>query len=64
VRTFVRENSLGLFFLTLFLVVVFAQSFAGWLDYNEEGRTHDAAEYSYGRYVLSSQFGQALLENW
>jgi hypothetical protein len=64
VRTFVRENSLALFFLTLFLVVVVAQSFAGWLDYNEEARTHGAAEYSYGRYVLSSQFGQALLENW
>ena len=63
-RSFVRENSLGLFFLVLFLVVVAAQSFVGWLDFNEEARAHEGAEYSYGRYVLSSQFGQAVLENW
>jgi hypothetical protein len=64
VRTFVRENSLGLFFLALFLAVVSAQSVVGWLDYNEEARAHESAEYSYGRYVLSSHFGQAVLENW
>jgi Domain of unknown function (DUF6766) len=64
VRAFVRENSLGLFFLVLFLVVVGAQSVAGWLDYNEDARAHEAAEYTYGRYVLSSHFGQAVLENW
>jgi hypothetical protein len=64
VRRFVRENSLGLFFLVLFLAVVAAQSVVGWLDYNEEARAHESAEYSYGRYVLSSHFGQAVLENW
>jgi hypothetical protein len=64
VRRFVRENSLGLFFLVLFLAVVVAQSYVGWLDYNEEARAHDAGGYSYGRYVLSSHFGQAVLENW
>jgi hypothetical protein len=64
VRAFVRENSLGLFFLVLFLVVVGAQSVAGWLDYNEDARAHEAAEYTYGRYVFSSHFGQAVLENW
>jgi hypothetical protein len=63
-RGFVRENSLGLFFLALFLVVVVGQSFAGWLDANEGARAHGADELSYGRYVLSSQFGQAVLENW
>lgn len=63
-RAFVRENSLGLFFLALFLAVVSAQSVVGWLDHNEEARAHDAAEYSYGRYVSSSHFGQAVLENW
>jgi hypothetical protein len=63
-RRFVRENSLGLFFLVLFLVVLVAQSYVGWLDSNEEARAHGGGEYSYGRYVLSSQFGQAVLENW
>ena len=64
VRAFLRQNSLGLFFLALFLAVLGAQSFVGWLDFNEEARAHDSAEYSYGRYLLSSQFGQAVLENW
>jgi hypothetical protein len=64
VRTFVRENSLGLFFLALFLAAVSAQSVVGWLDFNEEARAHESAEYSYGRYVLSSHFGRAVLENW
>ena len=36
----------------------------GWLDFNEEARDHDSDEYSYGRYVFSSQFGRAMLENW
>ena len=33
-RTFLRENSLGLFFGGLFLAAVVGQSFAGWHDYN------------------------------
>ena len=28
------------------------------------GRTHDSDTYSYGRYVFSSYFGRAMLENW
>ena len=63
-RTFVRENSLGLFFFVLFAAVLIAQSFVGWLDFNEEARAHGSGEYSYGRYVTSSHFGQAVLENW
>jgi hypothetical protein len=63
-RRFVRENSLGLFFLGLFLAVLVAQSFAGWLDFNEDARAHDSATYTYSRYVLSSEFGRAVLENW
>jgi hypothetical protein len=63
-RAFFRDNSLGLFFLALFLAAVSAQSVAGWLDFNEEARVHGSAEYSFGRYVLSSHFGRAVLENW
>jgi hypothetical protein len=64
VRRFVRENSLGLFFLVLFLATLVAQSFAGWLEFNQVARAEGSDEYSYGRYVLSSHFGQAVLENW
>jgi hypothetical protein len=64
VRSFLRDNSLSLFFLGLFLAALAGQSVAGWLDFNEEAQIHDSSTYSYGRYVLSSAFGQAMLENW
>jgi hypothetical protein len=64
VRAFVRGNSLGLFFLALFLAALVAQSFAGWFDFNREARAEGSDEYSYVRYVFSSHFGQAVLENW
>jgi hypothetical protein len=60
----VRENSLSLFFLVLFLATLFAQSYAGHLDYNEELKAHDDPEISWGRYAVSSKFGVAVMENW
>jgi hypothetical protein len=63
-RAFVRDNSLSLFFLVLFLGALLGQSVAGWLDFNDEARAHGSDTYTYGRYVLSSEFGRAMLENW
>jgi hypothetical protein len=61
---FVRDNSLGLFFLALFLAALVAQSFAGWFDFNEVARAEGSDEYTYVRYISSSHFGRAVLENW
>ena len=63
-RAFVRSSSLSLFFLTLFVAALAAQSWAGWLDFNEEATIHGSDTYSYGRYLVSSEFGRAVLENW
>jgi uncharacterized protein DUF6766 len=63
-RSFLRDHSLSLFFLALFLAALAGQSVAGWLDFNDEARAHESDTYSYGRYVLSSEFGRAVLENW
>ena len=63
-RSFLRDHSLSLFFLVLFLAALCGQSVAGWLDFNDEARAHESDTYSYGRYVLSSEFGRAVLENW
>jgi hypothetical protein len=60
----VREHSLSLFFLVLFLAALLGQSFAGHLDYNEELEQHDDPTVSWGRYVTSSKFGVAVMENW
>jgi hypothetical protein len=63
-RLWLRNQSLSLFFLLLFLVSLLAQSIAGQRAFNEEQLLHGSETVSYGRYVLSSEFGQAVFENW
>jgi Domain of unknown function (DUF6766) len=63
-RAWIRENSLSLFFLILCLVTLGGQSIAGHLEYNEELRAHGDPTISWGRYVVSSHFGGAVMENW
>jgi hypothetical protein len=64
VRTFLKHNGLAVFFLVLFLAALIGQAFAGHADFNEEQLRHSSPTMSLGRYVLSSQFGVAVLENW
>jgi hypothetical protein len=64
VRLWLRNNSLSLFFLLLFLITVFAQSLAGQRAYNQEQLEHDSPTISYARYLVASDFGQAVMENW
>jgi hypothetical protein len=59
-----KEQSLSLFFLLLFLATLVGQSFAGQHAHNAEQLAHDSEPLSWGRYVLSSSFGEAVIENW
>jgi hypothetical protein len=59
-----KEQSLSLFFFALFLGAVVGQSFAGQRAYNAERLAHDSEPLSYWRYLVSSSFGEAVLENW
>ena len=61
---FVRFNSLSLFFLFLFLAAVVAQSIVGLHEYNEEAVQHAQETISWSRYIYTSEFGAAVLENW
>ncbi len=63
-RKFVKDNSLSIVFLALFLGALVLQAFAGHADFNEDQDRHGDARVSLGRYVLSSEFGTAVLENW
>ena len=60
----VRDQSLSLFFLVLFLAALAGQAYAGHLDYNEELEAHDDSPISLGRYIVSSKYGAAVMENW
>src|SRR5215211_1274881 len=63
-RRFVRENSLSIFFGLLFLGALTGQAIAGHAAYNQEQLAHGEPAVSLGRYVTSSDFGRAVLENW
>jgi hypothetical protein len=63
-RAFLRNNSLSLFFLALFLGALVLQAIAGHADFNEDQDRHGNPHISLGRYVVSSAFGTAVLENW
>ncbi len=63
-RSFLRHNSLSLVFLALFVLALVFQAIAGHADFNEDQVRHGDAEVSLGRYVVSSEFATAVLENW
>jgi hypothetical protein len=69
-RRWLRDNGLSVFFLALFLGALVAQAIAGWHEYNNDEIAHAHLEdqqpetLSLGRYVTSSSFGQAVMENW
>jgi hypothetical protein len=63
-RRWASENSLSLFFLGLFLIAVVGQSVAGLYEFNDHQTQHGQPTLSYGRYLVSSDFGSDMLENW
>ena len=61
---FLRENSLSVFFFGIFLVTLGGQSLAGQRAFNAEQAAHDEPTVSWARYLVSSDFGGAVMENW
>ena len=65
-----RNHSLSLFFLVILLAALVGQAIAGHDEYNNDEiehaqLLHESPEtLSLGRYVVSSSFGQAVMENW
>jgi hypothetical protein len=63
-RRWLFEQSLSLFFLTIFLATIVGESFAGQHNYNAEQLEHGGSPVSWWDYVVSSNFGAAVMENW
>jgi hypothetical protein len=65
-----RDHGLSLFFLAIFLLALVGQAIAGHAGYNNDEIEHAAMlgerpeTLSFWRYVVSSSFGQAVMENW
>jgi hypothetical protein len=64
VRRFIRDHSLSLFFLVIFLAALIGQAIAGHILHNEEAMAHHGETMSLWRYIRSSDFGNAVMENW
>ena len=63
-RAFLRHNGLSLVFLGLFVAAVVFQAIAGHADFNEDQDRHGDPRITLGRYLVSSEFANALMENW
>jgi len=63
-RTSLRENGLSLFFGTLFVGTVIAQSFAGQQNSSAERIVHGGDGISWWDYVRSVDYWGAVMENW
>jgi uncharacterized protein DUF6766 len=61
---FLRDNSLSIFFGLLFLATLGGEAIAGHIAYNADQAAHHEDAISLGRYLTSSNFGQAVMENW
>ena len=63
-RAFLRDNGLALFFGTLFLGTLAAQSVAGQRVVSAERHEHGGVSESWWGYVTSVDFWGAVMENW
>ena len=61
---FLRDNSLGLFFGLMFLLALAGQAIAGHYVFNHDELEHGGEAISFGAYITSSDFGNAVMENW
>jgi hypothetical protein len=59
-----RNNSLSIVLLALFLASLVGHAVAGWKAHNDEQRLHDAAELTFGAFLVSAEFGETVFENW
>jgi hypothetical protein len=63
-RTFLRHNSLSLFFGTIFVISLVGQSFAGWHQFNAGQIAEHLDTIGWSAYVSSSDFAVDVSENW
>ena len=61
---FLRENSLSIVFLAIFLASLIGQAFVGHGLFNQDQLLHHGDPISLGRYLTTSQFVADVAENW
>jgi hypothetical protein len=61
---FVRDNSLSIAFLAIFLLSLAGQAIAGHGSFNHDQLLHHGSPISLGRYLTTSEFAADVAENW
>ena len=62
-KKLLRNNSLSLIFLLLFIIALIGQFFSGYVDNNKKRKEQGQTSLSIGSYVYSGHFIQATFEN-
>ncbi|MCW2787330.1 MAG: hypothetical protein JWP74_3847 [Marmoricola sp.] len=63
-KRFLRQNSLTLVFLGLFLAALVGQAFAGWHQFNAQQTADNLGTIGLGDYLTSASFAVDVAENW
>ena len=63
-RRFVRESSLTLVFLLLFLATLVGPAFAGWHQFNNQQTAEQLGRVPLAEYLTSAEFAVDVTENW
>lgn len=63
-RTYLKDNSLTLFFLGLFAASLIGQALVGYAQFINDQAAHQGESVSLGRFLTSSAFWVDVMENW
>jgi len=63
-KRWLRNNSLGLTMLFIFIIFIVAQSAVGLRTYNDDQQEHNQPQVTYAEYLSSGHFIEATFENW
>ena len=59
-----RDNSLSIVLVLLFVLSLGGHAVSGWLAHNEEQREHAQSAVTFSEFLVSSEFGETIFENW
>ena len=59
-----HDHGLSIVLVGLFVFSMIGQTWAGWLEYNEDQREHGEPQVTVSEYISTGHFGEATFENW
>jgi hypothetical protein len=63
-RRWIKEHSLSLVVLSLFIFMLLGQSLVGHQNYNDDQEEHKQSSVSYVEYLATGNFIESVFENW